>query len=368
MALDPTTGGIRLEPAPDGSWYTDPAVLRREMDGVFRRTWLCAGRADRLGQPGSFLTLEIGGDSLLLVCDRQGRPRAFHNVCRHRGARLCSAPEGRLDKAIRCPYHAWTYALDGRLAAAPNLSSHDGLRRDEFGLRPVALETWRGFLFLNLAHDPEPLAAQLADMPDRARHYPLETLRVARRTVHDVEANWKILVENYQECYHCPGIHPELCDLVPLYARAEVDLPGGAVALFRDGAASFTRDGTTRRPLFPDLTEEETRRFNGEMVLPNMFMNLLPDYVLTRTLWPLGPGRTRFLSEWLFDPATMERDDFDPRDAYEFADLVALQDWRICEEVQRGVASGGYGGGVYTPGESAARDVTRWVRQRIEAV
>ena len=355
-----------LEPGLSRVHYTDPGVLAREWEAIFCRAWLYAGRVERLPHPGDFFTFPVGGENVLVVRDRDDRLGAFHNVCRHRGARLCAEESGSL-QAIRCPYHAWTYGLDGRLAGAPSLRDTDGFRKEDFGLHPVALDTWRGGIFINLDRNPAPLREALGDMPERVRRYPLENLRVVRRSVHEVEANWKILIENYQECYHCPGVHPELCDLVPLYGTGVVDLPENReTAGFREGATTFTHTGTTRRPPFADLTEAERRTYNGELILPNAWMNFLPDFVQTRTLWPLGPTRTRLITEWLFEAATSERPDFDPSDALSFTMLISEQDWKVCEAVQQGVGSRAFQQGVYGPLEDAAAAFNRWVLERLE--
>jgi len=354
-----------LEPAFARRSYLDPEVLREEWEKIFLRSWLYAGRAERAARPGDFFTLQAGSENVLIVRDRDGRLGAFHNVCRHRGARLCAEESGSL-KAIRCPYHAWTYGLDGRLAAAPNLHETDGFRKEEFGLHPVALEVWRGCVFVNLAERPGPLADALGGMPERVRRYPLEDLRVVKRTVHDVEANWKILIENYQECYHCPGVHPELCDLVPLYGTGVVDQPANLeTAVFRDGATTFTHTGATQRPLFAGLTESERRTYNGELILPGAWMNFLPDFVQTRSLWPVSPTRTRLLTEWLFEESTIARPDFDPADALSFTMLISEQDWKVCAAVQQGVGSRAFRQGVYVPLEDAAAEFNRWVIDRL---
>jgi Rieske 2Fe-2S family protein len=357
---------IRLEPALPARYYRDPQVLDAEWERIFRRSWLYAGREERAARPGDFFTLPVGPESVLVVRDHDGRLRAFHNVCRHRGARLCAAETGSL-RTIRCPYHAWTYALDGRLAAAPNLRDGDGFRREDFALHPVALETWRGGVFISLDERPEPLERALGGMPERVRRYPLEDLRIAKREVHEVEANWKILVENYQECYHCPGVHPELCDLVPLYGTGVVDDPDAQqTAVFRHGAVTFTHGGTTARPLFAGLTEQERRTYDGELILPAAWMNFLPDFVQTRALWPVGPTRTRLVTEWLFEASTMARPDFDPSDALAFTMLVSGQDWKVCEAVQRGAGSRVFREGLLTPLERAVAEFDRWILERLE--
>ena len=369
MAEIVTRDEMRIEATLPGTAYCDPPVLARELENIFCRSWLCAGREERVTEPGDFFTLAVGQESILILRDRDGRLRAFYNVCRHRGTRLCSAEEGHLKGAVSCPYHAWTYALDGRLIGTPHLWEGEGFRKEEFSLHPVAIDTWGGFLFINLEGErAAPLAGHLGPIPERNRRYPLAALRLGARDAHEVECNWKILVENYMECYHCPGVHPELCDLVPLYRTGLVDASGSdVIAYFREGACTFTMTGTTRRPLLSGLDDEEKRKYNGEMIYPTMMLNLFPDYAQYRVLWPLGPARTRIVTEWLFEPFTMARDDFDASDAIEFIRLVSRQDWSVCELVQKGVASRAHRHGVYVPQETHAGQFKAWYLDRLQA-
>ncbi len=357
-----------LAPTLPSEFYRDPAILEREWERIFGRTWLCAGREDRIPGPGDYFTLPIGRESILILRDRENRPRAFFNVCRHRGTRLTDRESGRFDGTIVCPYHAWSYALDGRLIGTPHQPEENGFRRADYVLYDVALETWAGFLFINLAgREALPLAQQLGDIPGRLERYPLAALRTFTRMEHEVEANWKILMENYMECYHCPGVHPELCDLIPLYKTGRVDSTHeGEHAYFRKGASSLTRDGTTRRPFLSGLGDDEKRIFNGELVHPNLMLNILPDCANIRVAWPLSPSRTLIRTEYLFEPSTMERDDFDPGDVIDFTTLVARQDWEICERVQQGVSSRAHASGVYLPLEKDVGYFTRWFRERFE--
>ena len=368
MAGSDATADIHLETTLPGASYCDPAVLEREWERIFNRSWICAGREERAAVPGQYFTLAVGQESVLVVRDREARLRAFYNVCRHRGARLCPAEEGQLKGAVSCAYHAWTYSLDGRLIGTPHLSGGEAFPRQDFSLVPVALETWGGFIFINLEGErAAPLALHLGAAPERLKRYPLASLKSASRQTHEAECNWKILVENYQECYHCPGVHPELCDLVPLYRKGIVDASDSdLVAYFREGAATFTRSGTTRRPFLTGLNDAEKRKYDGELIVPTMMLNLFPDYVQYRVLWPLAPGRTRIVTEWLFEASTMAREDFDPRDAIEFINLIGRQDWDVCELVQKGVGSRAHRHGVYTPQETHSRAFKTWYLDRFE--
>jgi Rieske 2Fe-2S family protein len=354
-------------PTLDGSAYLDPATFDREIERVFGRSWLCAGREEQLREPGDFLTIAVGAENILVLRDRSGGVRAFHNLCRHRGARLCDGQSGRIKGSIVCPYHAWTYALDGRLVGTPHLQGGPPADREQRGLLPVACDTWGGFVFVNPAGTAAPpLAATLGEIPGRLARYPLADLRIRERQIHEVPANWKILAENFMECYHCPGVHPELCDLVPIYRDGIVDVQGGdVVAEFRPGAASFTLTGRTDRPPFPGLSDAEKRRYVGELIAPGVMLNLVPDFVYYRTLWPLAPGLTRIVSEWLFHPEAIDRPGFDPADAVEFAMLVARQDWEVCAGIQKGAGSRAFRGGLYVDQEAEAARFLSWYRDRM---
>ena len=356
-----------LIPTLTGNYYRDPEILEREFERIFFRSWVLAGREERVAETGDYFTFQLGPESVLVVRGRDGALRAFYNVCRHRGSRLCAEESGRFQGAIRCRYHAWSYALDGTLRAVPHLADTENFPKQEFSLYPVDVEVWQGFIFLRLEPRGETLLAQLGALPERARPYPLASLRVGARAEREVDANWKILIENFMECYHCPGVHPELADLVPLYRTGEVDASGSQPPAYREGAVTSTLSGTTQRPIFAGLRDRPRQRYHAELVLPNLLLYLFPDYVCARSLWPVSPTRTRVVSEWLLEPETLARPDFDCSDAVAFMDLLGGQDWRVCEAVQQGVVSRAHRHGVMLPQESEVADVTRWYLEQFEA-
>ncbi|HXF37059.1 MAG TPA: aromatic ring-hydroxylating dioxygenase subunit alpha [Actinomycetota bacterium] len=360
--------------------YLSPRAFELEVERIFRREWFCVGREDVLARPGDFLHVEVVGEAVLVVRDREGGLRAFHDVCRHRGSRLvldepgpaagekAPGPSGRFRGSIVCPYHAWTYGLDGRLRNAPFLDERHGLRRDDLPLHPVAVAAWGGFAFVRLddAAGGPSLAEQLGPVPDRLRRYPLGELRAARRITYDVGANWKVIAENYNECYHCGPVHPELCELVPAFKReggAGLDWDRGVP--HREGAWTFTFSGTTDRRPFPGLTPEERERHKGELVYPNLMLSLSADHVAAFTLWPVGPERTLVACDFLFHRDEIGRAGFDPSDAVGFWDLVNRQDWRICRAVQRGMHARPFRSGFYAPMEDLSLDIRRYVLDRI---
>jgi Rieske 2Fe-2S family protein len=347
-----------LEKSLPSEYYLSAELFEKELDRIFSREWICAGRSEGLPASGDVRVLEILGESLLIARTRDGRLAAHYNVCRHRGARLCAvdagAPPGEVctpraggaaapGGTIRCPYHSWTYGLDGTLLGAPFLNQDPSLRSEDLSLQPCAIAEWGGFFFLNLwpkGPRARSVDGALGAVPERVRRYPLATLKTAHRVVYEVRANWKVIAENYNECYHCAGVHPELCEVVPAFRErggAGLDWEHGVP--HRDGAFTFTRSGVTDRAPFPDLSEEERTRHKGELVYPNLFLSLSPEHVTAFRLLPEAPDRTRIVCDFLFDASEMQKPGFDPSDAVEFWDLINRQDWAICEEVQRGLSS-----------------------------
>jgi Rieske 2Fe-2S family protein len=339
-----------LMPTLPGRDYTSPEVYDVERERVFAAGWVCVGREEHVPGPGDYVARELLGEPVFLIRDRDGRVRAFANACRHRGTRLLDG-SGSVRGAIKCPYHAWTYGSDGALLAAPNVRESDGLVREEFGLWEIRLETYDGFVFANLDGRAETLRSQLERMPDSPialERYRVGELRVGATRVYDVAANWKIVVENYHECLHCPTVHPELVKLVPLYRRGEVEEDGQMLGnSMGHGLTSFTATGLSSLPTLPGLTDEDVHTFYGVYVLPNLIVNYHSETVNAVTILPVGPERTTVVSEFLFRPETVAEEGFDPSEVVDFRDLVAKQDWVVCELAQRGVRSRFYAHGVY---------------------
>ena len=381
MDVDPSNRVAGLQRSLPTSWYLSEAIFGREKDLIFTREWFCAGREEKLPKAGDSLVLSVLGESILVVRTKDGELKAHYNVCRHRGSRLCLSEEDNEDVhlnggitnagTIRCPYHLWTYGLDGQLLSAPHLREADGLRNEDFSLYPVGLKIWGGFFFLNLspadaAAEGRTLLKQLGPIPDRVARYPLRALRSAKTITYYVSANWKVIVENYNECYHCAGVHPELCEVVPSFKAhggAHLDWERGID--HKDGAFTFTRSGTTNRPPFAGLDDDERSRHKGELIYPNFMLSLSPEHAAAFSLWPLDPGRTRVVCDFLFDPEEMAKPDFDPMDAVEFWDLINRQDWAICQRVQLGMQCRVHKFGYYAPMEDLSLDIRRYVAERL---
>lgn len=348
--------------------YWDEAFYAREQRAIFWREWFYAGRTDELESVGSYRVVDVAGESAIVVRARDGL-KAHLNLCRHRGSRLLSG-DGMLRGAIRCPYHGWSYALDGTLVAAPFVAAED-VPCDARRLHPVAVARWAGFAFLRIggraADDPgTTLTSQLGAVPERVARYPLAELRTARSIRYEVEANWKVLLENYNECYHCAGVHPELCRVVPAFRRrggADLDWERGIP--HRDGAWTFTQSGTSNRAPFPGISEDERVRHKGELIYPNLMVSLAADHVAAFGLFPNGPSRTTVACDFLFHPSEIAKSTFDPSDVVDFWDIVNRQDWAICEAVQAGMKSHAFRFGYYAPMEDASLDIRRYIESRM---
>jgi Rieske 2Fe-2S family protein len=366
----PEAGG-RLTRTLPGRFYHDPAIWQLEQERLFARLWVSVGRGDQLPAPGHYRTVRVGEESVLVVRGEDQALRAFLNVCRHRGAQLCAAERGQA-RTLQCRYHAWTYGLDGRLLRAPGLQDFPEFDRGAFGLVPVALDTWEGLVWVNLAENPPPLAAQLlpqlaARLGDAGRltAYRIGTLAVAQSVEYEVRANWKVVVENFMECYHCAPMHPELVRLLPAF-RSGATQEYGLGTRLADDAESLTVSGRAPAAPFPGLPSGHERHYYGMVVRPNLLLNLLPDHVIIHTLTPLAPDRSRVTCDWLFAPDAVARPGFDPADTVALFDRVNRQDWEVCEWVQAGVRSRAFAaGGVYVPIERHIRGFNDWVLEQL---
>ncbi len=364
---------MTLQAALPRELYVDASAWQHEREHVLLREWTCVGRASDLGldRPERVAVVEVLGESLLVACDSDGVLHASYNVCRHRGSQLFPTPPGQAPqvcaaKAIRCPYHSWTYALDGSLLHAPH--TEDGeVDAPDFGLHPVGVEQWGGFVFV---HPTPAQAAPLAEAVGRASstlaNYDLSSLVTGLTMTYDVAANWKVIAENYNECYHCGPVHPELSRLVPSFAGGGRGLDWDDGIPHREGAWTFTMSGTTDRAPFPALTDKERTRHKGELIYPNLMLSCSADHVAAFVLRPLAVDRTTIECQLLFAAAEVASESFDPSDAGDFWDMVNRQDWAICESVQRGMSSRAYTHGWFAPMEDDSADIRRWLLPRLE--
>ena len=346
---DVMPAGAMTLPAP---FYTDEQYFRREMDALFAKMWVYAGRVEQVGKPGQFILRDVLGESIIITSNAGGRVNAFYNVCRHRGTKLCVDAEGSLGRSIQCPYHSWTYDLDGCLIGAPHMDEVPHFDKTDYPLHRVHADVWDGHIFVNLSREtPLPLREQLADLPARFASWRMAELRLGHRIVYDVKANWKLIIQNYNECLHCPNLHPALNKLSH-YLSGENDplqptYMGGRMDL-RPGVDTLTMTGKCSRDALPGLSPEDARRVYYYAIFPNMLLSLHPDYMMVHSLWPQSPDRTINICEWHFHPSELARAGFDPDDAVSFWDLTNRQDWYVCELSQAGISSRAYTPGPYS--------------------
>ena len=349
------------------SYLVSPDVFAREQERIFSTHWLCVGHLSQLQHTGDFFLADAAAESMVILRDRTGEIRGMFNVCRHRGTRLCQEKSGHLHETIRCPYHAWTYGLDGRLVGAPHMDSVSGFNKADHSLEQVGLAVWEGFIFVNLAGKPPPLETVFAPLKGKFTHWNLPKLRSARRIEYEVNANWKLIFENYSECYHCPLVHPALSKLTP-YDSAENDLCegpflGGFMPI--TGGSSLTVSGKSCALPVGDIKAEDHRRVFYYSIFPNMLLSLHPDYVMVHQVWPRAPDRVLILCDWFFNPDAFYRSDFRPNDAIEFWDITNRQDWHVCELSQQGIGSRAYRPGPYSPRETIP---AAWDREYLRAL
>ena len=360
--------------------YYDPQQYDKELRRIWYRNWVYVGRSSELERPRAFRTFELGDQKILLVRDDQGVLQGFHNTCRHRGAALCREPEGQLRSgSIVCPYHAWTYNLQGDLLRTSSKAHASGFDVADYPLYKISVREWSGFVFVALTDDPPPFE-KIFDLPlNRLDAWPLKDLVVGHVLLKTIASNWKIFWENYNECLHCPGVHPRLSQLVPIYGRGlleERDDPQWSAHAadadprykggLREGAATWSLDGRATGTPFPGLSEADRKAGHIYMTsVPSVFLVGHVDYVRVVRLLPLGPERTELRVEYLFSPQTLADPGFDLRNVVDFTNLVMTEDAEVCELNQRGLKAGPHVRGVVMPEEYVIRQFHDWVRAEL---
>jgi len=356
-------------------YFVSPHVFANEQEEIFAKQWVLVGHQSQISKAGDYFVANVANESLIIVLDQKSTIRGFYNVCRHRGTRLREDRSGHAS-AIQCPYHAWTYGLDGRLIGAPHMDDVPGFNKADYSLHAVNLALWEGFIFVNLADSGTRLRSEatarqapgdfislerwFAPLAGKFSHWNLPMLRSAKRIDYDVQANWKLIFENYSECYHCPGVHPALSKLTP-YDSAENDLTdgpflGGFMRITKGN--SLTMSGNACALPVSNVSAEDFHRVFYYSIFPNMLLSMHPDYVMVHQLWPQSQDRTLIYCDWFFHPEaeaagiTDPSHRFNPEDAIEFWDMTNKQDWHVCELSQRGIASRAYQPGPYSSRES----------------
>jgi glycine betaine monooxygenase A len=342
-------------------YYLSPETFELEYTRVFARQWLMVGHACQIPAAGDFITIEIAGENVIIVRGRSGEVHAHYNVCRHRGSRICDAASGRV-KSFVCPYHAWTYAIDGSLESAPTIADGEYIDYAEYGLKPVRVADCGGFLFINLGEDdPSPVEQSFAELSAKLPVIPPDSLKLVYEVVHDVHANWKLVAENNLECYHCPFCHDALCGAMDVgsfkadiatgarYAVQHRNFIGGSGPGIpvRPGAASLTRDGGfASRRLLHGMSADDAGFSAGFHISPVFGAALFyADYLVMQTNFPQSAGHTKQKIQWFVDADAAEGQDYEARDVIEVLDLTAREDVEIIERNGRGASSRSY-----TPG------------------
>ena len=356
------------------SWYYDPAHHELELKCIQARNWAYAGRVNDLA-PMTVRRLSVAGQNLILVKDHEGAITCFHNTCRHRGSELCAEAETKLkSKLITCPYHEWAYDLKGNLIRIPYATPTADFRKADHGLLKVNVKVWNGFVFVCLSDNPP----DFEHVPDLGAHaldnWPMDSLVTAHTYVEVIACNWKGFWENYNECLHCPGTHPELCDAIPIYKKGVMsaselpdwtpDQPGGTD--LKEGSFTWSMNGKPCGPEFPGLTVEERARGQTFVTLwPTMYVVAHVDYVRAVSLRPLGPEQTELRAEWMFTKETLAQKDFDLDNVTRFATLVMHQDAEASAMNQRGLKSSAFKAGRLMPQEFDVHHFQNWVRKQL---
>jgi len=352
-----------------GSTYIDEGVFVAEQERIFEKMWFCAVRSADLTKAGSFKTVQIGRESIIISRNRKGEIRAFFNICRHRGVKLCMEETGTAERSFQCPYHAWTYDLDGKLIAAPNLTKMPDIDRHEYGLVKAHVREYLGYVWVCLAEEPPSfeedvmgaIEERLGDV-HKIDGYDVANLSLGRRITYDVKANWKLIIENFMECYHCATIHPELTEVLPEFAdglAAQYFVGHGAE--FGDNIKGFTVDGSEGLDVIPGVAEDQDRRYYAITIKPTVFVNLVPDHVIIHRMFPLAADRTIVECDWLYLPSVVESGK-DVSASVELFHRVNQQDFDACERTQPGMHSRIYAkGGVLVPSEHHIGAFHNWV-------
>ena len=355
--------------------YTSPAVLSWERRHLFAGSWTCLGRTVDLlptagdSKPVTQRAVAVGDVGALLVRDDSG-VRMFANTCRHRGHELLPEGDASVRRSITCPYHAWSYDLHGALIAAKGFREDEHFDAEANGLVELPVRAWQGWLFAHALHpvgsDQAPsFERHLGEVAGLVAPYDCAALALADRHSYEVAASWKVIAENYHECYHCPLIHPELCQVSPPDSGHNYDLAGawvGGSMDLREGMATMSMTGA---PVAPPLPGADPRRVEYLHVLPNLLVSAHPDYVMAHRLVPLAPDRTWVECSWL---VAAGRDGSAPGapGAVDFWDVTNRQDWAACESVQRGLASPHFRPGPFAPNEDAVAMLVATIRRAYE--
>lgn len=349
--VDYTTGPM-LTLSPE--YYRSEKIYHEELEKIFYRRWLMVCREEEIASAGDFVTVEIGDESMIVVRSEDGRIHAHFNVCRHRGTRICDRDLGRFDTAdIQCPYHAWRYRLDGSLKAAPLMNEVAGFDMKEYPLHSASVGLWGGFVFINLAKEPVPFETEMAGLIGKFQEWHLPDLRIAHQIHYQLQCNWKLILQNYQECYHCPGVHPVLSKWTPFRGAVHDCFEGAVIGGYmemKEPRGGMTMDGKAASGPVCDVSGPDLQRVHYYSIFPNLLLSPHPDFVLYHRIRSVAMDR--IINDCFFllhpdviaDRARMDRF----QSAIEFWDMTNREDWRVCEQMQLGLRSRRFERGRYS--------------------
>ena len=364
-------------------FYVSSEVFQAESEYIWKKYWLFAGSTAEIPKPGDFFTYQIGKESIIVIRGDGGEVYAHYNTCRHRGSLICLTEAGRAPK-LMCPYHQWVYDKNGDLLKA-RLMPED-FDTSAFGLHPVAVSVANGFIFISLAENPPDFSAVQKDYEPLLKPFRIDDAKVAFRKRYDLRTNWKLIAENFRECYHCGPAHPEYCSAVigaNLRESSDEVLHERRVEWQKKGLSvkniDFTNDSfhfAVRYPLRPGISSYsldgkpaaipmgDHKDFDagvlGLVVYPNFWMDAVSDYMWTMRITPLSPSRTQVDLTWLVDKNAQEGRDYNLERLTEFWKITGEQDWKLCENNFSGIESSHYSPGPYAPAESEVDGFVNW--------
>ena len=370
------------KPTLPAAWYFDEGQYAKELQAIWYRDWVCVGRHEEIARRGDYKVVGIGSQQIIVATGDDGQVVAYHNTCRHRGAALCTKSRGHFANGrIICPYHTWTYSLNGRLVATPTRLETDDFDTRNYSLYAVKIDCWGGFLFVNLSPEPEKsLAEFLGNEAEQLSNWPLADMQSVRQEQIKLNCNWKIFWENYCECYHCPRVHPELCKIVPVYRKGllnDGDDPEWSAELcagdgrprIESGLSTWSLDGSSALPWIEGLSAEERKTgMTFASFTASMYIVGHTDYVRSVRMLPTGPESAELVVDWLLMPGVKESHADEIEKMLVLGRLVVEQDGKICEINQRGLHSLQHQQGVLVPQEYSVWEFHEWLRERLSGL
>lgn len=351
--------------------YISQQNFTKEMSEIFERRWCYIGRADQLAHVGDRLVANVGTESIIAVRNRDGALRAYFNVCQHRGSQLCDSSGSGHGAAITCPYHAWSYSLDGKLIGAIH-HDKESFDRESIALKAVNIDEWQGLLFVNISPNTESLIEWLSNLYSKPRDlekFSFGKLKSVYTSTDQVHANWKVLVENYSECLHCSVVHPELCETVPVYktGRTTQDERSDWGASLAEGKTAISFAQNEDLPLIAGMDSLDNYSVFGAYVYPNMLIDVMPTCVAVSTYIPRSATQTTVVTDYLFPAEVAANPPVSLKPTLDFNEMVNAQDFAVSERVQRGVASKAFTQAFHTEMEKYAQLFVKQYRKDIQA-